>query len=138
MCSNAVLCDIILMLGFKFTFFDDRVPEIIFESNDVWKDISEDELLEIRSLVMHFLVSTVIQRMTHAVFEVRGHVCTYTYECLCGRCLVHGGLRPWDSFPLLTPQHSVPRKFKLLNIILRPCIVSKEFDFFEGLEASSF
>ena len=47
-----------------------RIPEVIFESNDVWKDINEEELLEIRRLVLHFLVSTVIQRITHAVFEV--------------------------------------------------------------------
>lgn len=46
------------------------MPEVIFESNDVWREIDEDELLEIRRLVMHFLISTVIQRLTHAIFEV--------------------------------------------------------------------
>ena len=47
-----------------------RVPEIIFESNDVWKEIDEEELLEIRRLIIHFLVSTVVQRLAHAVCEV--------------------------------------------------------------------
>lgn len=47
-----------------------RVPEVIFETNEVWKDIDEDELLEIRKLVMHFMVSTAVQRFTHALFEV--------------------------------------------------------------------
>lgn len=47
-----------------------RVPEIIFESSDVWKNIDEEELLEIRRLLIHFLVSSVIQRLTHALFEV--------------------------------------------------------------------
>ncbi len=47
-----------------------RIPEIFFESDDVWHDISDEELEEIRQLVVLFLVSTVMQRFGHAVFEV--------------------------------------------------------------------
>jgi hypothetical protein len=32
--------------------------------------MDEEELLEIRRLIMHFLVSSVIQRLTHAACEV--------------------------------------------------------------------
>ena len=47
-----------------------RIPEIFFEGSDVWKTIDEEELLVIRRLLLHFLVSNVIQRLTHALFEV--------------------------------------------------------------------
>lgn len=56
---------------------------MFFESSDVWSDITDEELLEIRKLVMLFLISTVIQRVTHALLEVlvrRGGIYTFIFE----------------------------------------------------------
>lgn len=51
-------------------YYYHRIPEVFFEGSDVWSNIDEEELLVIRRLLLHFLVSNVIQRLTHAIFEV--------------------------------------------------------------------
>ena len=48
-----------------------RVPEVLFDRGDVWMKINDEELLEIRRLIIVFLLSTVVQRVTHAILEVR-------------------------------------------------------------------
>lgn len=68
------------------------MPEVIFENSDVWKTIDEEELLEIRRLIMHFLISSVIHRLTHAIFEVMIcstiHYLQFPFKvsilCVCG------------------------------------------------------
>ena len=57
-----------------------RIPEVILESNDVWNDLDHEDLVEIRRLMLHFLVSTAIQRFTHAMFEVPLNDCIHTCQ----------------------------------------------------------
>jgi len=67
-----------------------RIPEILFESNDVWRDITDEELHEIRHLIFVFMTSTITQRLFHAMAEVYTCVCEYNIACIgnnCGRAL---------------------------------------------------
>ena len=53
----------------------------------MWKNIDEEELLEMQRLILHFLVSSVYQRLTHVVFEVKILISA------CYTCYVYNTMR---------------------------------------------
>ena len=60
-----------------------RVPEIVFKGSDVWIQMDDDELLDVKELLTWFIISSLIERVFHAFVEVciltrSVHVCYYS------------------------------------------------------------
>ena len=43
----------------------------MFQGSNVWADLAEEDLLEIKDTLMVFLFSVILQRMLHGFMEVR-------------------------------------------------------------------
>ena len=48
-----------------------RIPEVIFEGANVWVNLEEEEALDIRETITLFLYSVMLERLLHALMEVR-------------------------------------------------------------------
>ena len=47
-----------------------RVPEIVFKGSDVWIQMDDDEILDVKDVLTWFLISSIMERLFHAVLEV--------------------------------------------------------------------
>ena len=47
-----------------------RIPEIVFKGSDVWIQMDDDEMMDVKDLLTRFLISSVMERLFHAVLEV--------------------------------------------------------------------
>ena len=46
----------------------------MFEGANVWVDMSEDELLELKDTLVTFVFSVIMERILHSLMEVRGQI----------------------------------------------------------------
>lgn len=87
----AELIDIILfalLLKAYMPELDYRIPEVVFQGSNVWADLAEEDLLEIKDTLMVFLFSVILQRMLHGFMET---VLVAVFACTPGKWLM--GLR---------------------------------------------
>ena len=52
-----------------------RVPEIVFKGSEVWVQMEDEELLDVKDLLTWFVISSLIERVFHAFLEVGDWTC---------------------------------------------------------------
>ena len=52
-----------------------RIPEIVFKGSSVWDEMDEGDLLDVKDMLTWFLLSSIMERLFHAVLEVISKHC---------------------------------------------------------------
>ena len=99
-----------------------RVPEIVFKGSDVWIQMDNEELVDVKDVLTWFLISSIIERLFHAVLEVPTMhivlVCADTSaEISWGANKKRGG-----RVKVTPPSLSPPSRFKFLMLVSFPAM----------------
>jgi hypothetical protein len=72
---------VLLALPIVLLLYFVRVPEIVFKGSEVWIQMDDEEVLDVKDVLTWFLISSIMERLFHAVLEVR-HLCALLYDTL--------------------------------------------------------